>query len=324
MLMPLYIMGAMGAGDVKLLGVAGAFVGPFGALIAGLATYIVGAIYGVLWILWHRLRPAAASHHVNLWFPELAALMPGFAGWEASPAARLLAAESQRRGQSQRAAPLHMLPLSQLASYSHCGSEDGRIRRYWGNYMNSTIPAEVSLPDELGLLRLSRLAPRPRSLEDTGLPRELVVDLLAKQLLDKGTPSLAKLADAMCLPGSIIEGLLDYMRSEALVEVRPNLGDISGLRYALTDRGRASALDAMLRSRFTSVQPQSRSKTTQHSCAVSRFTNRPSPEMRCNTLSEKLSSNNRYSISSGPPSTRDVQFFCTVMQARARPTSRNA
>jgi Flp pilus assembly protein protease CpaA len=81
MLMPLYVMGAMGAGDVKLLGVAGAFLGPVGALLAGLATYIAGALYGVLWIAYQRLRPEAEAPDVNLWFPELAAVLPGFALW---------------------------------------------------------------------------------------------------------------------------------------------------------------------------------------------------------------------------------------------------
>jgi prepilin peptidase CpaA len=58
MLMPLYVMGAMGAGDVKLLGVAGAFLGPVGALIAGLATFIVGAVFGLLWIGWRMYGPS--------------------------------------------------------------------------------------------------------------------------------------------------------------------------------------------------------------------------------------------------------------------------
>jgi prepilin peptidase CpaA len=53
MLLPLYALGAMGAGDAKLLGVVGAFLGPWGALVAGLATLIVGAVIGGLYIVWH-------------------------------------------------------------------------------------------------------------------------------------------------------------------------------------------------------------------------------------------------------------------------------
>jgi prepilin peptidase CpaA len=51
MLLPLYIAGGTSAGDVKLLGVAGAYLGPSGALFAGLFTFIAGAVLGVLWIV---------------------------------------------------------------------------------------------------------------------------------------------------------------------------------------------------------------------------------------------------------------------------------
>ena len=61
MLLPLYAMGAMGAGDVKLLGVAGAFLGPVGALVAGLFTFIAGAIFGLLWIAWRMYGPDIVS-----------------------------------------------------------------------------------------------------------------------------------------------------------------------------------------------------------------------------------------------------------------------
>lgn len=59
MLLPLYILGAMCAGDVKLLGVAGAFLGPEGAMVAGLATMMCGGVLGLGVIAWrillHRL-----------------------------------------------------------------------------------------------------------------------------------------------------------------------------------------------------------------------------------------------------------------------------
>lgn len=57
MMLPLYAIGAMGAGDVKLLGVAGAFLGPHGALIAGVMTFIAGAVFGLLWLAWRVARP---------------------------------------------------------------------------------------------------------------------------------------------------------------------------------------------------------------------------------------------------------------------------
>jgi len=59
-LMPLYAMGGMGAGDVKLLGVVGAFLGPWGAFVAGVATLIVGAALGIVYIAWRNIQPILA------------------------------------------------------------------------------------------------------------------------------------------------------------------------------------------------------------------------------------------------------------------------
>ena len=66
MLLPMYAMGMMGAGDVKLLGVAGAFLGPQGALIAGLTTFIAGAILGLMWIAWRCARPSIEYYVARL------------------------------------------------------------------------------------------------------------------------------------------------------------------------------------------------------------------------------------------------------------------
>lgn len=43
-LLPLYALGAMGAGDVKLLAMAGAFAGPVGAVLIGLYTVLAGGL----------------------------------------------------------------------------------------------------------------------------------------------------------------------------------------------------------------------------------------------------------------------------------------
>ncbi len=59
-LMPLHAMGGMGAGDVKLLGVVGAFLGPWGALVAGVAALISGAVLGIAYIAWRSFRPILA------------------------------------------------------------------------------------------------------------------------------------------------------------------------------------------------------------------------------------------------------------------------
>jgi prepilin peptidase CpaA len=69
MLLPLYSIGGMGAGDVKLLSVVGGLLGPWGALVAGVATMIAGALFGIAFILWRCIWP-------RIQFSEVQALGP--------------------------------------------------------------------------------------------------------------------------------------------------------------------------------------------------------------------------------------------------------
>jgi prepilin peptidase CpaA len=61
MLMPLRVLGRMGAGDIKLLGVVGSILGAWGAIVAGLATMIAGGILGVGYMVWLMKKPDVAS-----------------------------------------------------------------------------------------------------------------------------------------------------------------------------------------------------------------------------------------------------------------------
>jgi prepilin peptidase CpaA len=53
-LLPLYVLRVMGAGDVKLMAMAGAFLGVNATLVAVLFTFIVGGIAALAFALWHR------------------------------------------------------------------------------------------------------------------------------------------------------------------------------------------------------------------------------------------------------------------------------
>jgi predicted ATPase with chaperone activity len=121
--------------------------------------------------------------------------------------------------------------------------------------MSNTEPVLNIEPDQLGLARALHMVPRPTQLADTGLSETFVADLLAKHLLDSGTLSLGKIATRLALAGSIVESVLNFMRTEARVEVRSGQSDSAGLSYALTDRGRMTALDAMLRSGYIGPAP---------------------------------------------------------------------
>jgi hypothetical protein len=57
------------------------------------------------------------------------------------------------------------------------------------------------------------------------------------------------------LSGPIAEKVLNFMRREAKVEIKPRLEASGSLPYALTDRGRGAALDALLRSGYIGTAP---------------------------------------------------------------------
>ncbi|MGH8570105.1 MAG: hypothetical protein ACREXU_19390, partial [Gammaproteobacteria bacterium] len=86
------------------------------------------------------------------------------------------------------------------------------------------------------------LAPRPRTVADTGLSESLLQELVAKHLHDAGVLDLGDLASRTALAGSIVEELVGAFRAQMLVEVKGPVPGTAGLRYALTDRGRVFAL----------------------------------------------------------------------------------
>jgi len=80
--------------------------------------------------------------------------------------------------------------------------------------------------------------PVPRTLADTGLAPDHVEQLILKTLYTGELTGMA-IAEAMRLPFSILEALIERARAERLLEVRGATGTGSaGYRYMLTDLGR--------------------------------------------------------------------------------------
>lgn len=96
---------------------------------------------------------------------------------------------------------------------------------------------------------------RPHSLEETGLDHFFVADLLLKHLNLVSNQTLQHLARQLALPGAVLEPVVNVLRQEAKVESRSADLSGSGVRYALTDRGRAAALDAMARDGYCGPAP---------------------------------------------------------------------
>jgi len=56
LLLPFYVMGGFGAGDVKLLAAAGSFLGPLPILMAGAGSLLSGAVFAGFYLLVMRLK----------------------------------------------------------------------------------------------------------------------------------------------------------------------------------------------------------------------------------------------------------------------------
>jgi prepilin peptidase CpaA len=54
---PFYLLRGMGAGDVKLMGATGAFIGPGGALLAAALALVAGSVLGVAIVIWRLIEP---------------------------------------------------------------------------------------------------------------------------------------------------------------------------------------------------------------------------------------------------------------------------
>jgi prepilin peptidase CpaA len=57
-LMPFYVLRAMGAGDVKLLAALGTALGPYWALVAGINTLLAGGVFAIAYLLCGATREA--------------------------------------------------------------------------------------------------------------------------------------------------------------------------------------------------------------------------------------------------------------------------
>ena len=104
-------------------------------------------------------------------------------------------------------------------------------------------------------LRAADLAPRPQSLDATGLSLSFLCDLTEKHLFEGGVLCLRELARRTALSGRLLEEILNFLRKEGRIEVRTQIADDLGLRYGLTERGRGSALAALTVSGYVGPAP---------------------------------------------------------------------
>jgi hypothetical protein len=110
-------------------------------------------------------------------------------------------------------------------------------------------------PHNENILSRHAFAPRPRTIEETGLFSDFIATLICKHLHVNGIADLHQLCENMALSGNILETVLDGLRKLNQVEVLAASHTSKGARYALTDKGIAEALTALNKSGYTGRAP---------------------------------------------------------------------
>ena len=99
--------------------------------------------------------------------------------------------------------------------------------------------------------------PPPRTLDQMRLPLVMMRDILLKTMFRMNLDQVTTLAAAICLPVNVTQELVDMARSQKLLEATGTLHASSGseMGYALSDAGKARALDALSQSEYYGAMP---------------------------------------------------------------------
>src|SRR5215469_3127943 len=103
--------------------------------------------------------------------------------------------------------------------------------------------------------RAECIAPRPKTVAETGLSLTFLADLLEKHLFEAGVLTLGAMLKRTALGGPILEDVLNFLRGEGRIEIRARTAEDRGLRYALTERGRSSVQASLERGGYVGPAP---------------------------------------------------------------------
>lgn len=123
--------------------------------------------------------------------------------------------------------------------------------------MDTTMHAVLDAARAGGNAQAAQLPAPPRTVEESGLGMPFLVELVAKVLSLRGESRLAQLAQHLKLPVTLIEAVLEFMRVEKLSEVKRRGGTDGDVQYALTENGRARAVEFLQKSQYAGAAPVS-------------------------------------------------------------------
>src|SRR5262245_28880282 len=115
-------------------------------------------------------------------------------------------------------------------------------------------PGAVPKPDREPHQPLAELPP-PKDVESTGLPFPFLVELMLKVIFEGGQLRFWDCKERIHLPLGVVEAVIGFMRAERLCEIQSAGAAGNDMHFALTDLGRARALDALAKNQYTGPCP---------------------------------------------------------------------
>lgn len=95
----------------------------------------------------------------------------------------------------------------------------------------------------------------PQTIEETGLSGTFLVELVGKAMAQLGLTRLTELSAHLCLAGSVVEALCQFMRRETLLEVTRRGQHEADVQFELTQTGRARAGEWLARNSYCGAAP---------------------------------------------------------------------
>ncbi len=95
----------------------------------------------------------------------------------------------------------------------------------------------------------------PKTISDTGLSESLLRDLTCKHLYASGSLTTHNLSQKLALAGPVINEILQSLRRDSLIEVKPSQGSKTTLAYGFTERGRTHGVEAIAKSGYIGPAP---------------------------------------------------------------------
>ena len=99
--------------------------------------------------------------------------------------------------------------------------------------------------------------PEPRTLDEVGVSRVTMRDILLKTMFRTNTEQVSALSKLIALPVTLVQELIDDARTQRLIEATGTMHATSAseMGYQLSDAGKARALDALAQSEYYGAMP---------------------------------------------------------------------